>query len=48
MAAGGGSVGEEDVAHAFDLLGMVLLVRIEFRMMKRRGRRHGGGGSNSG
>jgi len=38
----------KDDAYAFDLLSIVLLVRIEFRMMKRRGRRHGGGGSNSG
>lgn len=44
----GGSGGEEDVAYAFDVLSIVLLVGIDFGMMKRRGRRHGGGGSNSG
>jgi hypothetical protein len=33
-------VGEGDATYAFDLLDIVLLVGIKFRMMKRRGIRH--------
>ena len=30
------------VTHSFDLVDIMFLVGIEFRVMKRRGRRHGG------
>lgn len=38
----GGEEGQGMVTHSFDLLDIVFLVGIEFGMMKRRGRRHGG------
>ena len=39
-----GGEGQGTVTHSFDLVDIVFLVGIEFGMMKRRGRRHGGRG----